>query len=447
MPDVYRGSARWDDHRFLANSQVLRLILFKVENPQMSLARYAILLSIILPIEANAARCKVDGQWYPYDSPQCRTQAGQTEAPAPEQPDQTDNKEEVLADPERSEPSVPSEELSWSAVADDVGRQCNGQPDDLRALECLLREESGFWAMMGNFAMPEAPAAESKHLCRTRSSSFSSQAECMHGESRGYFEFSKTYDMPQPELSTARSECVEEFAAFANRAPCLERAADRYKDRDKSIFQKDWDKRQVGPIYPRARAGTRAPPPGYSDRIAIVSFTAKPLTRAQASAHDKHSDHLMLNEIELAQIQHGAIELDGAFDENEPLYEYREVPVVKPPASEEPFFSYHMPISVHPERKVSFGGDATSKAYLELPVTRGTRYLLVFNVSASQPITYRVSADKQDQIIEDMGGTYRHILVELLAERSGVSHISIGSEFGKYFRLFSAQVVSRQATN
>ena len=57
-------------------------------------------------------------------------------------------------------------------------------------------------------------------------------------------------------------------------------------------------------------------------------------------------------------------------------------------------------------------------------------------------INYRVAVKEREHIYEDIADTYRHILVELLADDSGRAALKLGSEYGEYFQFYSVGVTT-----
>lgn len=117
----------------------------------------------------------------------------------------------------------------WAEVAYLAEQHCQNPRPPIGRQECLIWEERGYWAMHGNFAMPEQIAAQSKAICTTKSNSFRSQALCMHNESKGYKQFSADSEMPAAQADAARADCKQKLKTWSQRGSCMISANFRFK--------------------------------------------------------------------------------------------------------------------------------------------------------------------------------------------------------------------------
>ena len=236
---------------------------------------WGVLLLLLSP-ELHAARCKVDGEWYSYNSPECNPNKAvdpdnETDPIDPVK-GQASNRQSANEAPVISPITGPALMTSylrpWPDVAYLAEQHCKERKSPFSGLDCLLKEENGYWAMHGNFAMPERIAADSKVICATMTRSFHNQVLCMHNESVGYEKFTADSEMPDAMASTARNECQEKFRSWSQRGSCVSSANHRFK-------------------YPNGRNRNRAamtvsssgyiqPPSGYAKESEVVTFRVRP---------------------------------------------------------------------------------------------------------------------------------------------------------------------------
>ena len=124
----------------------------------------------------------VDDEWYSYNSPECNPH----KAVDPDK--QTDSIAPVIS-PITGPALMNSDLRPWSEVAYLAEQHCKEFKSPFSGLDCLIKEENSYWAMHGNFAMPEQIAADSKTICAAMTRSFRNQVLCMHNESVGYEKF------------------------------------------------------------------------------------------------------------------------------------------------------------------------------------------------------------------------------------------------------------------
>lgn len=125
-------------------------------------------MAILLANQAFGAECRVDGVWYPYNSPQCSSSS----PPAPS----------------RARPVAAPRGDTWSAEKPKAITRCQARHPDSFSLQngCLSNEERGFQAMQRDYDLPPEVASKAKARCTARHDSWSLRNGCMSNESRSY---------------------------------------------------------------------------------------------------------------------------------------------------------------------------------------------------------------------------------------------------------------------
>ena len=187
-------------------------------------------LFLLFPSNTYAARCKVNGEWYSYDSPKCNPHKSDgAEESDPIQQDSEPPPQEKPATPSYRYQGVVGLLRPWDVVSLQAKKRCKDKQYSMNvyfvAGSCLMAEEIGYWAMHGNFDMPEKIAPKAKALCIAKTESFASQSRCMQNESKGYASFVNDFEMPIQSLKKARAKCSEQYESYSIKGSCMRRAA------------------------------------------------------------------------------------------------------------------------------------------------------------------------------------------------------------------------------
>jgi hypothetical protein len=124
------------------------------------------------------AECKVNGQWYPYQSAECTGQkgAGVGQGTGQETPK-----------PTKQMTQLPSYEDAWKGQRPAALERCAKEHDSLFLQDvCLKNEEKGYMALKSNYNMPSKEAIAAKARCAKTHMSWFLRDVCMKNESKSY---------------------------------------------------------------------------------------------------------------------------------------------------------------------------------------------------------------------------------------------------------------------
>ena len=401
-----------------------------------------LLFFLLFPYTANAASCKVDGLWYPYDSPQCNPQEAKEEKQDASSDEQTQNQQPDLANLETISNEPGSYLLPWAQVSANATMRCKSQPNDLMINNCRRLEEIGYWAMHGNFDLPEDQLSIAKERCMAKTGSFESQSICMQNESNGYVKFMRDFEMPDEVLNEARAKCTEQYEFFSNKGLCMISAAKKYQTKDNSVLENSI--RNYTRVYAKAEGGKREIPAGYTLKSEVFVLNVDPgLEPAMRHAYPPEPPPSPLDAVKTRNILNTIQENTATNDESgSEVQEYFTLSTSQPFIKDKASLSFAYPRHLTSTYGASIGEKDESSVTLVLNVEEGKRYLVDFVVMSVKPISYRVAVKEREHIYEDIAGTYRHILVELLAASSGRAALRLGSEHGEYFQFYSVGVTA-----
>jgi len=403
------------------------------------------LLLFLVPDLYAEARCKIDGVWYSYDSPECNPH----KPVIPDrQPEAASPASEVLAEqaPVLSvEAGISADPIlkdaaflrPWAEVASTVEQFC------LNAPYCRMMEESSYWAMRGSFAMPESVAAEAKVRCDKQTPRFSFQARCMEGESEGYFRFSAELDLPEHVAMNIRTECQEKFESWSQVAACLENGVSRF--RNPHGANRTPRRHAVG------ASGFSIPDEGFAKLSEVATLTVQPLApiplpppgatypdpvpmkidqRAARLAEDAADPVVLQEAVKLLESQATFVVLNATAPKSEGLAA----------------LSYNYSPIVTTDFGVGFSEKDGSTLGLTLAVEMGRVYLLDYAVRSHTPGSYVLKVGSNEHIYEDMGGAIEHVTARLIPEASGKIEVTLGHVHGRGFRFYALEITSVAAT-
>ncbi|MCU0990064.1 MAG: hypothetical protein MUE63_10910 [Xanthomonadales bacterium] len=404
-------------------------------------------LLLLLAPELQAARCKVDGKWHEYDSPQCNPQAaveaGGDPPPVNPSPD---------AEPER-QPDLPvlpplpgvapaAVDLPpWQEVVHLAEQTCRDRKYLPMGLDCLMGEESAYWAMHGNFAMPESQAAQSKALCAAKTTSFRSQAYCMENESRGYQSFAAASEMPDDKAAAARAECAEKFGSWSQRGECVRTANYRHK------YPHGRGKRSMG----EAGFAYDAALPGFAKESEVVTFRVQPLERRDVKmvGESPPPPEPLTHRQRAARLAPGSADpvvLQAAVEALEESADYVELSAKVPHVENVADLTFSRPIHVNTSHGVRFTNEENSSVGLTLAVETGRVYLVDFVVGAIGAGSYVLKVGADTHVFEDLGSAIRNVSVRLIPEATRLVGLSLSRPHGKGFTFQTAAITSIEAT-
>lgn len=394
---------------------------------------------LFLAPELQAARCKVDGKWFDYDSPQCKPQEVLDEGG--EEPERQPALEAPIISPIPNSASTTSPLHSWSEVADLAEETCRDRKHPPKGLDCLMTEESGYWAMHGSFAMPEHIAAQSKAICVAKTTSFGSQATCMENESRGYKDFLAASEMPDEKAAEARKECEQKFDSWSQRGACMRTANYRHK------YPHGRSKR----IMAASSVGYILPPPGYATESEVVTFRVRPPSHPEVKVVGEPPplpEPLSIRQ-RAARLAPDAADpdvLQAAVDTLEAKADYillsAEVPHIEDVAD----LTFSWPATVNTVHGVWLTEEENSTVGLTLAVETGRVYLVEFVVRAFVEGSYVLTVGPDTHVFEDLGSAIRNVTVRLIPEESGRIGLRLRRPLGRGFFFHTVAVTSVEAT-
>lgn len=415
---------------------------------------WGVLLLLLSP-ELQAARCKVDGKWYNYDSPQCSPHktvdlSSQTTPEDPVRDEASDRQtanEAPVISPITTPALVSSYLRPWSEVSYLAEQHCKDNKSPPSGLDCLLREENGYWAMHGNFAMPEQIAMESKAICVAMTSSFRNQNLCMHNESMGYEKFAADSEMPDDMASDARRECQERFSSWSQRGSCMSSANSRFK-------------------YPNGRNRGRAamltsavgfytePPSGYAKESEVVTFRVRPPNDRNVQTVRTVGEPppvpkpitIRQRAARLAQGSADPAVLAIAIRKLETEADFNVLSAAVPQVEGIASLNFSWPGTVSALLGVWFTEQDDSSLKLVLDVEAGRVYLVDFVVRAFDPGSYVLTSGSNTHVFEDLGGAIQNVTTRLIVEETGRIGLSLKHQYGKGFTFHAVGVTSIEAT-
>ena len=186
-------------------------------------------LATVLSFNIYAAKCRVDGKWYPYGSRECNLHKWNLSGVALPPPDNQ------TLPTEQDDIVVHRYKLPWDDVTEEAAERCRAQKLlPIPELNCRMQEELGYWAMHGNFELPKDIAILAKEMCIAKSANFSHQASCMQNESIGYAIFMGNFLMPTEQVEEARADCLQRYKSYSIMSSCMRTAEKNYRMTHKS---------------------------------------------------------------------------------------------------------------------------------------------------------------------------------------------------------------------
>lgn len=411
---------------------------------------FGALLFFLVP-DLYAARCKVDGKWYSYDSPECspiRTQAAESsKGPTDLKPEELARTINSAQEPSASSTISPNFDAPymhpWPEVAYLAEKYCKEREKYMRFRECKVKEESSYWAMRGNFEMPEQVATESKELCTSKTSSFLDQAMCMQNESMGYDKFTSKSELPDQMAKEAREKCQDQFVSWSQRGSCLLSAVARFKNPNRN----NRDRRTMA----AAGALLASAPPGYSDISEVVTFRVRPEERPKRKVFGGPPPRpvpldMRQRAARMAQDAADPIVLSQAIEVLESEARFTLLSPAQTEINGIGSLSFHWPASVSALHGVRLTEEDDSVVVLMLEVEVGRVYLIDFMVWGVLQGSYQLTIGSKHHTYEDIGPSLQHVTTRLIAEESGKVFLLLKHLNGKGFSFYSVAITDVSAT-
>jgi hypothetical protein len=403
---------------------------------------------LLFPAAMYAAKCKVDGEWYAYDSPQCKRQ----------KVDDSEEPESILRDKPRTPAYeiIPAYQRPWQAVLYEVEERCKDlHPPPLATFKCRSREEAGYWTMKSNFGLPEDVAFEAKAICAGKSEKFHSQSSCMERESLGYQIFTLDYAMPAHYLSVAKAKCLQQHQSYSDRGNCMMGEEDAF---NKNYGHQFYKPRRIGrgtttPKKPYV-LGRRASKTGRSPPWAstVASFSTNPAQRPTMEIATNRSVLPYQMPIRDRALHLGIDSSDyPTFDAFQAEMEEKTVHFVLSPKESmlenKGFLEFVSPETVDPKRGALIRTKTDGQVVLHLSVEGGRVYLIDFVVNSWEMGSYRLTAESGEHVLGDPKGEYQHVMARISAESLGWTQVELKQDFGAGFYLHAVAVTSIEQTS
>ena len=402
--------------------------------------------------DSHAARCKIDGVWYSYDSPECSP-----ERPEQPKPLKTIEPEEA---PTAALPSGPVNQVidgpmfdhlhPWDQVVYQVENRCK-QKQAVHSVRstCALQEEMSYWAMHGNFEMPETFAYQAKVLCTGKTKSFSSQSGCMQAESYGYRIFTGEFEMPPDVVKKARAQCLQEHQSLQLIGRCMNMKQRKYqKELDIAAGKSFRSDRPRSRVLPQAVFdGRNYKEPGYATESEISTFIVDPAAQppVQSATRDltppeplhisQRAYHLGIRSADFPTMEAFQAHMDRSTD-------YFVLTMSEPVGEGGNYLSLVDSRHFNPNLHAGFGMDRSGWAWLHLVVEEGRSYLIDFVVESYGAGSYRLKVESNEFNLEDLGGSYDHVTALLKASSSGEARVGLTQDVGSGFNLYAVAVTS-----
>ena len=398
-------------------------------------------LALMLSQNLSAARCKVDGQWYDYNSPQC-SQNRSIET----------NRIESPQEPPVAPPSTQSLEIEvygdnfehmrpWNHVKSAVALRCAGKNAIGYQNSCEVSEEIGYWALRGQYGMPANLSDRAKELCASRSEFFHSQHHCMQGESQGYRMVFGDWELPPDRLAESIKACLERNASFSVRASCMMHEQSRYQ-REMGIGKSH--KRSV----PRSTVGYRQALPGYSMNSALAKFDLNPTKteiRSIGGGPPPAPGPMDIGQLtyRLGIKSTDFSTLDALQSHVDKIVRQHILTVEEPLIQNVAKLSFANASALDPGYGAQFTMGNEGSTVLRFKADSVHIYVVDFVVTPSQEgISYHIAAEGAGHIIEDLGRSYNHLTAQVNVTHPGWVWVSLQSEHGRGYLLHRVVLTS-----
>lgn len=404
----------------------------------------------------NAAKCKVNGQWFPYDSPECSLDSNDNgNIPEPI----SDDREPLYSPSPATQTysqlkSIPSYAKPWPEVNYEIEQKCkqyNSQP--LGPERCRIREERGYWSMKSSFGLPEAVALEAKAHCVTKSDTLSAQIRCLESEAIGYFIFTLEYAMPANYRGEAKAKCLREHSTYAERGNCMTGEETVFAKKYGHQFYKP---RKIGRSWTKPRQPMVMSRAGFSQGPSwtevIGRFEADPEHRLPTQLAMNQSDPPFPLPFTTVGVQLGVIDSDsksGQLTSHQfdlivkKLHESTDrfsLDMQEPEVENRGFLELVAPSTVDPRRGAFFTAGSAGQVILLLYVEKGRTYLVDFAVNSWEKARYRVTAESGDQMYDYDEEKCCHLLARIKANSLGWTQLTLTQDTGPGFYLHSIDV-------
>jgi hypothetical protein len=408
-------------------------------------------LFLLFPADIYAARCKVNGEWYAYDSPECNPQQiddSEESAWVPIDPEPTS--QDKPSTPAYAQPKIiPAYQRPWPEVSYEVEERCkNAKPPPLAVFKCRSREEAGYWAMKSNFGLPEDVALEAKAICIAKTETFHSQSSCMEYESLGYRLFTLDYAMPANYLNVAKTKCLQQHRSYSDRGNCM---MGEESDFDKKYGHQFYKPRRTGrgtttpkKPYVATVASTGKGPPRVS---ALARFSTSPAQRPSAEIGTNRSVPPYPMQIRERALHLGIDSSDfstsSAFEaEMEEKTVHFVLTSKEPMIENKGFIELISPETMDPKRGALISPKTNGQVILHLSVEGGRIYLIDFVINSWEKGSYKLTAESGEQVYEDINGNYNHVIAQLAAVSLGWTQVELKQDLGAGFYLHAVAVTS-----
>lgn len=401
-----------------------------------------------------AAKCKVDGKWYSYDTPECRSNAeDRSTAPGVSNPTAPLIQNQASTESPSASPAIPFDwPRTWAEVSNLARNHCAArQSKSFPGEYCMIQEEVGFWAMRGQFGLPTGVLAEVRSMCTELSGSFSQRLQCIRSAAMGYPKFAGRFSMPAKFENQARAKCRETYRSYSTRASCMKREERKFKMEygTKSIPTSNRPRTTSFSTSSSSRSGVPAFA-SYSPP-APLEFAINPALNSSAAAQPPSSLRLEPGHIGVRSYFLG---IDArSFPSSEAFHDAIEnqtetlvLTVEKPYIQNNAYLRIINPTRVSPVEGVQVLKEKGGRVELNLHVKGGRRYLVEFLVNPKSGSKYLVTTESGFQEIIDDPGHLGSLRVIVKAAGTGWTQIGVGPLGWNELNLTGVVVTSSVAT-
>lgn len=398
----------------------------------------------------HAAKCKVNGKWYSYDAPECRTNTGiSPEVPEPLETGEQSGQIQANFEPLPEAMPVAIEwPRNWSEASVHASNYCvSKQSANFPAEYCMIQEEVGFWAMHGKFGLPSEVLVEVRSRCTEHQESFSQRSQCIRSEAMDYPKFAGNFRMPDEFESQAREKCGETYKSYSARASCMKREERNFKEKygTASAQAEYTPSAQISGTAIRKRIGVSAH--GSFSSPIPPEFTVNPALNTAVVDQPRSSlqpepgyigirSHLL--GIDARAFTSSADFLDAIENQTETII----LTIEKPYIQDVAYLTVVGSNRVSPVEGVHALDGEKARVDLDIHLEAGKRYLVEFLVNPKPGNKYLVTTESGAQEMADEPGFLGSLRVIVKAAGNGWTKIGVGPQGQGDFSLTGVVVTS-----
>jgi hypothetical protein len=220
-------------------------------------------------------------------------------------------------------------------------------------------------------------------------------------------------------------------------------AKGRYKRKQSGVPENKRTRAQYG-------SGRIQVPPGYSTESNIATFkvdpSSQPVVRVVVGNEPPPAPlHVSQRAYHLEILSADFPTMEAFQTHMEQSTEYSILTISEPLVKDRAYLSFNVVDFMDPKRGARFVTEREGVAVLHLLVEAGYTYLVDFIVTSWGTGSYRVAAESNEHVIEDLGGSYNHVIALLKATGPGWTRVSLRQDYGTGYQLHAVAVTSTEA--